>query len=51
MIRAFFHWLRRGHFPEDILLGPALLCAVCDVGTPTGSSIRPTRTMIPVPFA
>jgi hypothetical protein len=42
------HWLRRGHFAEFVRLGPALICRVCDVGTPRGRTIPIQTRMTPV---
>lgn len=37
---AALHFLFRGHWPEVAFLDTERICLICDVGRPTGSSIR-----------
>lgn len=39
-MRAALHYLFRGHWPEVAYLDTERICLICDVGRPTGSSIR-----------
>lgn len=52
-MRAGFHRLFLGHWPEYVDLAFARICLVCDVGTPTGSSIQgllPANSLSPMKY-